>query len=99
MVNLALIARTVLRAEAAQRASVRWAHAVHDAERQISALRGLEANLRFRACLHAAGDVAARRAGVEAALEHATKNRRAAYARWTNAQATLAANPLPGDAI
>lgn len=99
MANLALIVATVRRAEAAQRAAVRWAHAVHDAERQIAALRGQEANLRSRACFHLADDVAARRVGVEAALERATKNRRAACARWTNAQATLAANPLPGDAI
>ena len=36
--------------------------------------------------------------GIEVAIEVVTRARRAAHRRWTNAQAVLAANALPGDA-
>jgi hypothetical protein len=36
-------------------------------------------------------------AGIRYAIAAKTRARRAAHTRWTNAQAVLAANPLPGD--
>ena len=97
MADLALIARTVRAAESAQRRAASWGFKVSDLTAQAThAAQGLT-------LARAAGrDAEAERwaaalARIGAALDKATKARRAAHAAWTRAQATLAAHPLPGD--
>ena len=97
MVNLALICSTVRRAEAAQRASVKWGREVLELQDALHRLTLAHDAAPIGSPRRAT--LLASRIGVNNALDKATKNRRAAHARWTNAQATLAANPLPGDAI
>jgi len=96
MANHALICTTVRRAEAAQRNAAKWGREVlelQDALYRITIAHDaapIGSNRRIA--------LLASRLTINVFLSRAEKNRRAAYARWTNAQATLAANPLPGDA-
>jgi type II secretory pathway component PulJ len=98
MANLPAIAKATRASASALAAQQRLGRRIEELERHLAQLVDARASYDpLRSGATWASEMRAAEAGIRDALDKATKARRAAHRRWANAQAVLAANPLPGD--
>ena len=95
MYNLTAIVKATRASASALAAAQRFGREIEELERKAAQLRE---TLREATTPSRFVDARVPLDGVLSAIAAKTKARRAAYRRWTNAQAVLAANALPGDA-
>ena len=98
MNNLTAIVKATRASASALAAQQRWGRAVSDLTAHIERLRTRHFDLKRAGKNNLAAEAEAELGRALLDLDKATKCRRAAHRRWTNAQAVLAANTLPGDA-
>ncbi|MDT8332526.1 hypothetical protein RQ831_15805 [Roseomonas gilardii] len=97
MANLPAIVKATRASASALAAQQRWGRAASDLSAQEASLRAQHFDLKRAGKNNLAAKVEAELGRALLDLDKATKACRAAHTRWTNAQAVLAANPLPGD--
>lgn len=95
MNNLTAIVKATRASASALAAAQRFGREIEELERKAAQLRE---TLREATTPSRFVDARVPLDGVLSAIAAKTKARRAAHRRWTNAQAVLAANTLPGDA-
>ena len=98
MNNLTAIVKATRASASALAAAQRFGREIADLEAQAARIEARIARAVTPADRIAAHLLPASLAGIRDAIATRTKARRAAHRRWTNAQAVLAANALPGDA-
>lgn len=98
MNNLTAIVKATRASASALAAQQRLGREIADLEAQAARIEEQIARAVTPADRIAARFLPASLAGIWDAIAIRTKARRAAHRRWTNAQAVLAANALPGDA-